>query len=345
MALMLTLGLLPSSLKAIAYRLMGYRIGKKTKIGFGSIIVGKDVKVGNDVNIGFMTVIRGRIIRIGSHVSIGSTSIIDTPYISIGDGSKINEQVFVGGMEFPDSKFELGKNTIVMQMTYINTAKPVVIGDDSGIGGHCIIFSHGSWLSEFEGYPVKFAPVEIGRSVWLPWRVFVMPGARIGDGSVIGANSMVAGEIPERCLAAGSPAKVIRQPPDFPRSVSNVERIRILERILSEMCAYLEFYRISGTNNGNIWRFTEHVGRFIGKTRNWNMVVDLGKGDKKRHVSPLHLFLSLPGISQQRRREMISQETMWIDIENKERSSVSNELGEEVTLFLKRYGVRLTYVA
>ena len=40
-----------------------------------------------------------------------------------------------------------------------------------------------------------------GASVWLPWRVFVMPGSTIGDGSVIGANSLVSGNIPPKSLA------------------------------------------------------------------------------------------------------------------------------------------------
>src|SRR2546425_2850932 len=43
----------------------------------------------------------------------------------------------------------------------------------------------------------------LGKSVWLPWRVSVMPGTTIGDGTVIGANSVVSGTIPPNCLAVG----------------------------------------------------------------------------------------------------------------------------------------------
>ncbi|MBN1364231.1 MAG: hypothetical protein JW976_05430 [Syntrophaceae bacterium] len=46
--------------------------------------------------------------------------------------------------------------------------------------------------------------------VWLPWRVFVMPGVTIGRRSIIGANSTVTTSIPAHTLAVGSPAKIVK---------------------------------------------------------------------------------------------------------------------------------------
>ena len=213
----LLIGFFPCFIKKLVHRLKGYKIGKGVSIGFGSVICAEEVTIGDHTTIGFFTVIRGKNITIGSHVSIGSTTILDTAYIEIGDGSKINEQVFIGGLQFPDSKFVLGKNCQIMQMSFINPAKSIVIGDDSGIGGHCLIFGHTTWLSEFEGYPVEFKPIEIGKSVSVAWRVFLLPGTKIGDGAVVGANSLVHRTIPPRCLAMGFPARVVSKFPDFPR--------------------------------------------------------------------------------------------------------------------------------
>ena len=56
-----------------------------------------------------------------------------------------------------------------------------------------------------------FKPIEIGKGVWLGMRVHVLGGVRIGDFSVIGANSVVTKDIPSGCLAAGVPAKVIKR--------------------------------------------------------------------------------------------------------------------------------------
>ena len=203
-------------------------MGRSVSIGLGSVICGDDVEVGDNVRIGFLTVIRGSRIRIGSHVQIGSLSMLEAPELEIGEGSKINEQVFVGGLMFPDSRLTIGRNCQIMQMTFINPTRSIVIGDDSGIGGDCLLFGHSSWLSNFEGYPVEFDSIEIGRSVSIAWRVFVLPGTRIGDGAVIGANSLVRGTIPAHCLAVGFPARVVSKTPEFPREMTEADRVTIL---------------------------------------------------------------------------------------------------------------------
>lgn len=53
--------------------------------------------------------------------------------------------------------------------------------------------------------------VSIGNHVWLARRAVVLAGATIGDGTVIGHGSLVKGVIPNNCIAAGSPARVIRR--------------------------------------------------------------------------------------------------------------------------------------
>src|SRR5258705_4633528 len=235
-------GWLPSPLKRLAYRLLlGYRIGKRVRFSFGGIVVGKSVDLGDDVEIGFLAVVQGRRISIGRHSSVGTMSYVSCETIQIGEDAKIREQVYVGGPQLPESRFELGSRTIILQMAFLNPTKPIVIGDDTGIGGHCLIFTHGVWLNALDGYPVTYEPVTLGNSVWLPWRVFVMPGTTIGDGSVIGANSLVQGTIPPMSLAVGSPAKVIRSAPDFPRVPSEEQRAAIVAEMVSEVERYLTY--------------------------------------------------------------------------------------------------------
>jgi len=53
-------------------------------------------------------------------------------------------------------------------------------------------------------------PVVIGNDVWIGNRTMILKGAKIGDNSVIGTMSLVTGEIPANCIAAGVPTKVIR---------------------------------------------------------------------------------------------------------------------------------------
>ena len=239
----LLFGLWPGFLKVWIYRFRGYRIGKGVSIGLGSIICGDQVEIGDHTSIGFLTIIRGKEITIGPYVQIGSTTFLDTPYLEIGEGSRINEQVFVGGLQFPDSRFVLGRNCLVQQLVFINPARPIIVGDDSGIGGHSLIFTHYSFLSQFEGYGVEFEPIEIGKSVSLGWGVFIMPKTKIGDGAVVGSRSVVHGTIPPRSLSVGFPARVISKAPDFPKNLSNNEKLEIFHRVVNEM---IKLFRDSG---------------------------------------------------------------------------------------------------
>lgn len=58
--------------------------------------------------------------------------------------------------------------------------------------------------------PVFSAGITIGKNVWIGARAMILPGATIGDHSVIAAGAIVRGDIPPRSIAAGVPAKVIK---------------------------------------------------------------------------------------------------------------------------------------
>lgn len=62
-------------------------------------------------------------------------------------------------------------------------------------------------------------PVIIGNDVWIGDRVVILPGVRVGDGSVIGAGSVVTRDVPEMAIVAGNPARVIRM-----RGGQNIEK-------------------------------------------------------------------------------------------------------------------------
>ena len=53
--------------------------------------------------------------------------------------------------------------------------------------------------------------VEIGKGSWIGSGAIILPGSKIGEHVVIGANSVVTGEIPSHSVAVGSPARVVRQ--------------------------------------------------------------------------------------------------------------------------------------
>jgi acetyltransferase-like isoleucine patch superfamily enzyme len=332
---LLVFGWLPSPLKVWAYRTFrGYRIGRHVSIQFGGVIVGEHVDIADHVEIGLLAVVMGRHITIGRHSSVGTMSYVSCERIAIGEDARIREQVYVGGPMLPESSFTLGSRTIILQMSYINPTKPVVIGDDTGIGGHCLIFTHGAWANALDGYPVTYEPVTLGKSVWLPWRVFVMPGSTIGDGTVIGANSLVTGNIPPSSLAVGTPAKVVRSAPDFPARLTNDARTALVAQIVSEFDRYLEYHGVAITrgNEGTSYRIGSSANRLLWVRMGETVPTNLRRSDT---------LLSEQALSADQHTRFSAAGIHWLDLAGRTRSEEGSPLTEELAAFLGRYGVRL----
>ena len=126
------------------------------------------------------------------------------------------------------------------------------MGDDSGIGGHCLIFGHNSFLSKFEGYPVDFEPIEIGKSVSSG-----LGGIRPAQNkdwrwrrhrSAVRCTRM----IPPRCLAIGFPARIVSKAPEFPRELSEKDKLDLFRDIVTEMIKFFVGSGLSCEQNGGL---------------------------------------------------------------------------------------------
>ncbi len=330
----LLFGWMPSALRRFAYRtFLGYRIGQRVRFAFGSAVVAEEVDLADDVEIGLLAVVQGRHVSFGRHASVGAMSYLSCERIEVGEDARIREQVFVGGPSLPESRFTLGARTIILQNTNINPTKPVTIGDDTGIGGHCLIFTHGAWLNVLDGYPATYEEVHIGKSVWLPWRVFVMPGARIGDGSVIGANSLVAGEIPAGSLAMGTPAKVTKAAPQWPRVPDASQRAALVDTMLAEFDRYMAYERVEVRHDG-VATYSSRAGRFrLYRLRDAAPVpTGILAGDTVLAERPLN---------EPERARLRGSGAFWLDLAGRTRSRSGSPLTEELALFIGRYGIRL----
>jgi hypothetical protein len=177
--------------------------------------------------------------------------------------------------------------------------------------------------------------------------VFILPGSRIGDGAVIGANSLVNRTVPPRCLAVGFPARVVSKTPDFPAELTDSDKQRFLKEIVAEMIAYLEGFEFEcREKEKDSFYEVAQIRRRWGRRRErtWRLKVGYAPlaAEAPADIFPdLDVFLSLHRIPQEARSAYDRQQTLWIDIAAKERSEHSNEMGEEVVQYLKRYGVRL----
>jgi putative colanic acid biosynthesis acetyltransferase WcaF len=100
----------------------------------------------------------------------------------------------------------------------VYSVAPIAIGAFAIVSQYCYLCA-ASHDFEDVAHPLTPAPIVIGRHCWLAADVFVAPGVRIGDGTVIGARSSVFSDLPPWSVAMGSPARVARArgigPADF----------------------------------------------------------------------------------------------------------------------------------
>jgi FkbH-like protein len=107
----------------------------------------------------------------------------------------------------PSGRIIIGQGCDINFGCVIRAQKRIVIGDSVLLGPYCTVAdATDSPASE----ATEAATVEIGDEVWLAARVTILPGSRIGAGTVITAGSTVSGEIPAGVIAGGIPARVIR---------------------------------------------------------------------------------------------------------------------------------------
>ena len=137
--------------------------------------------------------------HVGEGVDIRPPLRVDYGHnISIGDGSWVN-----------------------YGMTVLDVA-PVAIGTDVLIGPNCSLYTaiHPTEPGPRRAKWESSAPITLEDNVWLGGSVVVCPGVTIGENSIIGAGAVVTRDIPANCIAAGNPARVIKDlDPATPRAI------------------------------------------------------------------------------------------------------------------------------
>lgn len=116
-----------------------------------------------------------------------------------------------------NSKIVIGDNCSMTHDCQIEVQEEnqyIILGKDCMLSNHILIRNNDSHFIYDIGTDNRTNPpksVEIGEHVWLAAGVTVLKGVHIGSGSVIGMNSIVTHDISENCIAAGIPAKVVKE--------------------------------------------------------------------------------------------------------------------------------------
>jgi acetyltransferase-like isoleucine patch superfamily enzyme len=113
----------------------------------------------------------------------------------------------------PGGVLDIGEGTFINYGCSLAASSRVEIGPECQIGTYCIVMDNDFHRLEPERRLERpeSKPIVLGANVWLAARVIVTAGVTIGEGSVVGAGSVVTQDVPPRTLAAGVPARVIRE--------------------------------------------------------------------------------------------------------------------------------------
>ncbi|WP_315853885.1 acyltransferase [Crateriforma spongiae] len=128
---------------------------------------------------------------------------------SVGNDCRLRGKSLITGFD----SIELGNNVHVGSNATIRGDAGLRIGDHTHIARNCVIYTinhnyHGDRLPYDD--TVVERPVDIGVAVWIGINVIVLPGVKIGDGAIVGAGSVVAGDVPALAIVVGNPAKVVK---------------------------------------------------------------------------------------------------------------------------------------
>ncbi len=108
-----------------------------------------------------------------------------------------------------DAELDIGDNVFINQGTNICATKSIIIGNNVRIGD--LVMMHDTNFHEVEeGEDIITTPIKIEDNVWISARSIILPGVEIGRNSVIAAGSVVTKSVPKNSLAAGVPAKVLK---------------------------------------------------------------------------------------------------------------------------------------
>jgi acetyltransferase-like isoleucine patch superfamily enzyme len=149
--------------------------------------------------------------------------IVGNGVIRIGDDVRIggHNAWLAGFKNSTDAEIVIGDRVNIGYRNTLTAAKSIRIGDDTLLAPNVQIYdspSHPLSVSarlRREPAPLEeAAPVLIGRNCWIGTGATIMRGVTIGDGAVIGAMSLVTSDVPPGMLAAGNPARVIRELPE-----------------------------------------------------------------------------------------------------------------------------------
>jgi acetyltransferase-like isoleucine patch superfamily enzyme len=157
----------------------------------------------------------------GSVIGFPVAALYGQRWIEIGAGTLIAPQTSLSAGMLPGQDLgdqpvlRIGDRCVIGRGSHVVAHYSIVIGDDVFTGPYVYITDQNHGYADPDipigrQWPTNTA-VSIGAGSWLGAGVIVLPGACIGRNVVVAAGSVVRGQVPDHCVIAGVPAKVVRE--------------------------------------------------------------------------------------------------------------------------------------
>lgn len=163
--------------------------------------------------------------HIGHNCYIGHIhTLIGTEYIHIGNNVTILDKTILTAIDFYNGRrykpeLIIEDDVIINPYNHITCINRIHIGAGTLTGKHVTITDNAHGLSTFNEMLKKplhrslysKGPVIIGKNVWIGDKVTILPNVTIGEGAIIGANTVVTKDVPPFCVVGGNPAKILKK--------------------------------------------------------------------------------------------------------------------------------------
>ena len=164
---------------------------------------------------------KSRCVSVGKNLRLLQALPLITGNLQIYTGDDVTidgTNTFAANRAYDAPELRIGSRSFIGWHVTISVGQSVVIGDHCLIGSNVLIADNdmhplGAEARRRNETVSKDAikPVCIGDDVWIGSGCHILKGVKIGNGSVIGAGSVVVRDIPSGCIAAGNPARVVKQ--------------------------------------------------------------------------------------------------------------------------------------
>lgn len=132
-------------------------------------------------------------------------------------GKVIGQEIDESTAVFTPFQVNYGKNTRIGKNVFINfnctllDLGGITIDDGVLIAPNVSLLTEGHPIAPEKRHELNVAPIHIKENAWIGANAIVLKGLTIGKNSIVAAGSVVQRDVPDNCIVAGNPAKVVKQ--------------------------------------------------------------------------------------------------------------------------------------